>query len=185
MSGEKVEKKEKQEEVIRADICSAIRNGLIEMMINSSKEKMPIDAGAATGFKIRIKAEFRGEKFCFEMDRPLIFDELQVHLNSRCNLKLNIYYTLRNHELIVPIRNQLELDRAVELIDLDRTAHQRSLRLLLSRYQSDNRLSTLPTCSPIPDASGTFSVQSSRIVEVTFLITAMLLRVVISYWNLI
>uniref|UniRef100_A0A0R3RIB6 Protein kinase domain-containing protein n=1 Tax=Elaeophora elaphi TaxID=1147741 RepID=A0A0R3RIB6_9BILA len=160
---------EEVEEVMRADICSAIRNGLIEMMINSAKQR---ESSAITqssaDFKIRIKAEFRGEKFCFEMDRPLVFDELQLHLNSRCNLKLNIYYTLRNHELIVPIRNQLELDRAVELVDIDRAAHQRSLRLLLSRYQPDNRLSTLLTCSPIPDASGTFSVQPSRIVEIPY-----------------
>uniref|UniRef100_A0A915PZF1 Protein kinase domain-containing protein n=1 Tax=Setaria digitata TaxID=48799 RepID=A0A915PZF1_9BILA len=155
-----------QAEATRADICSAIRNGLIEMMIDSPKKvpvsKPPID------FKIRIKAEFRGEKFCFEMYRPLQFDDLQTHLNSRCNLKLNIYYTLRNYELIVPIRNQLELDRAVELVDLDRTTHQRSLRLLLSRYQPDNRLSAPLTCSPIPDASGTFSVQSARIIEVPY-----------------
>lgn len=174
MNGRKGEKEE-QEEVIRADICSAIRNGLIEMMINSTQKQVSVNSESfAANFKIRIKAEFRGEKFCFEMNRPLIFDELQAHLNSRCNLKLNIYYTLRNHELIVPIRNQLELDRAIELVDCDRTAHQRSLRLLLSRYQPDNRLSTVLTCSPIPDASGTFSVQSSRIVEVAFLITAML-----------
>lgn len=165
--GDNGEKKEEKDEVIRADICSAIRNGLIEMMINPANKQVSISTPSAN-FKIRIKAEFRGEKFCFEMDRPLMFDELQVHLNSRCNLKLNIYYTLRNHELIVPIRNQLELDRAVELVDLDRTSHQRSLRLLLSRYQPDNRLSTLLTCPPIPDASGTFSVQSSRIIEVTF-----------------
>ncbi|KAL3997617.1 Protein kinase domain family protein [Acanthocheilonema viteae] len=164
---DKIEEKEEQE-IIRADICSAIRNGLIEMMINSAKEQVSISSAPFTDFKIRIKAEFRGEKFCFEMDRPLVFDELQVHLNSRCNLKLNIYYTLRNHELIVPIRNQLELDRAVELVDLDRTAHQRSLRLLLSRYQPDNRLPSLLACSPIPDASGTFSVQSSKIVEIPY-----------------
>ncbi|EJW70164.1 hypothetical protein WUBG_18931 [Wuchereria bancrofti] len=139
----------------------------MEMMINSAKEQISISVPTAN-FKIRIKAEFRGEKFCFEMHRPVIFDELQMYLNSRCNLKLNIYYTLRNHELIVPIRNQLELDRAIELVDLDRTSHQRSLRLLLSRYQPDTRLPTLFTCSPIPDASGTFSVQSPRIIEVIF-----------------
>ncbi|EFO22683.1 STE/STE11/MEKK2 protein kinase [Loa loa] len=164
--GEDGQEKEEQEKVIRADICSAIRNGLIEMMINSAKKQLSINAPSAD-FKIRIKAEFRGEKFCFEMDRPLVFDELQVHLNSRCNLKLNIYYTLRNHELIVPIRNQLELDRAVELVDLDRTSHQRSLRLLLSRYQPDSRLSTRLACSLIPDASGTFSVQS-KIIEIPY-----------------
>ncbi|VIO95238.1 Protein kinase domain containing protein [Brugia malayi] len=157
-----------QEEIIRADICSAIRNGLMEMMINSAKEQMSSISVPTANFKIRIKAEFRGEKFCFEMHRPVIFDELQMHLNSRCNFKLNIYYTLRNHELIVPIRNQLELDRAIELVDFDRTSHQRSLRLLLSRYQSDTRLSTLFTCSPIPDASGTFSVQSSKIIEIPY-----------------
>ncbi|VDK75040.1 unnamed protein product [Litomosoides sigmodontis] len=69
------------------------------MMINSSKEQMPVNGALSlANFKIRIEAEFCGEKFCFEMDRPLMFDELQMHL---------------------------------ELLDLDRTAHQRSLRLLL------------------------------------------------------
>ncbi|VDO80862.1 unnamed protein product [Onchocerca flexuosa] len=160
------QKHKEETDLIRADICSTIRNGLLEMMINSTKQQVSTNT-SSTDSKIRIKAEFRGEKFCFEMRRPVLFDELQAHLNSRCKLKLNIYYTLRNHELIIPIRNQLELDRAIELVDLDRTLRQRSLRLLLSRYQPDNRLSTF---KPIPDASGTFSVQSSRIIEVIFLI---------------
>ncbi|KAM3722036.1 Mitogen-activated protein kinase kinase kinase [Dirofilaria immitis] len=170
MNDKKIENEEKQKEEAektRADICSVIRKGLLEMMINSAKEQMSIDT-LSTDLKIRIKAEFRGEKFCFEMYRPLMFDELQVHLNSRCNMKLNIYYTLRNHELIIPIRNQLELDRAIELVDLDCASHQRSLRLLLSRYQSDIQLSTLLTYSTIPDASGTFSIQPSRIIEIPY-----------------
>ncbi|VDN00325.1 unnamed protein product, partial [Onchocerca ochengi] len=111
-------KMEEETNVIRADICSTIRNGLLEMMINSAKQKQASinNTSSSIDLKIRIKAEFRGEKFCFEMHRPVMFDELQMHLNSRCKLKLNIYYTLRNHELIVPIRNQLELDRAIELV---------------------------------------------------------------------
>ncbi|VDN02639.1 unnamed protein product [Thelazia callipaeda] len=148
----------------RTDICTVIRNGLLEIMIDGKQQQIL----SAVNTKIRIKAEFRGEKFCFEMFRPILFDELQAHLHSRCNQKLSIYYTQRNYELIAPIRNQLELDHAVELLDLANTSNHRSLRILLSRHQAETWLPQSLGYSQIPDASGTFSVRSSKIIELPY-----------------
>lgn len=82
----------------------------------------------------------------------------------RLEMKLNIYYTQRNNELLIPIRNQIELDRAIELLDCAPT--QRSLRLILSKHQPDKGLPSTVYNSLAPDASGTYSATSSNIVEV-------------------
>ncbi|VDN21576.1 unnamed protein product [Gongylonema pulchrum] len=148
------------------DIYSVIRSGLLEIA-SSQQPRISVTSPAASAesSRIRIKAEFRGEKFCIEMSRPVRFSDLENHMNSRYNLRLNIYYTLRNNELVVPVRNQLDLDRVIELFD--RASTQRSLRLLLSRHQPDSGLPCTADSSLIPDASGTFTAIHSRILEVT------------------
>lgn len=145
----------------------------IAMKKSSEARKSSSNSCGGNGDKktnLRIKMEYRGEKSCIEMERPVAFSLLKKHLCSKYSRQLNIYYTLSNNELIVPIRNQQELDRAVEL--LDKSSSQRSLRLLLSQHQSDSGISNCssslgsPTNSLQPDASGTYSAVPPRIVEV-------------------
>uniref|UniRef100_A0A0N5AMA4 Protein kinase domain-containing protein n=1 Tax=Syphacia muris TaxID=451379 RepID=A0A0N5AMA4_9BILA len=120
---------------------------------------------AVSKTNLRIKMEYRNEKSCIEMERPVSFIDLRKHLWSKYSRQLNIYYTLSNNELIVPIRNQHELDRAVEL--LEKSCPHRSLRLILSQHRTDSGISNHFTSNGLqPDASGTYSMPSSRIVEI-------------------
>lgn len=156
---------EEEKKATEAELYSIIREGLLEMMV---AEKCTRSASSSHD-TLRIKAEYRGEKFCIEMPRPVSFQHLESHLSQKYGRQLNIYYTLSNSELVVPIRNQAELDRALQL--LDRSPGQRSLRLLLSRHQSDSGISSCPGSAGsclVPDASGTFSTSPSRIVEIPY-----------------
>lgn len=137
---------------------SLIKKTLTEMALN---EKV-----------LRIKAEYRGEKFCIEMPRPASFEDLENHLSAKYGRQLNIYYTLRNSELVVPIRSQAELDHAQRL--LDSSPPKSCLRLLLSRHQSDPGVSLCSTSNNsslgilIPDASGTFTLSPKSVTEIPY-----------------
>lgn len=152
-----------------ADVCSIIRGELKGILVPSRKEKSTTNDESKE--KVQIKAEYRGKSVRIEMRRPILFDTLQTYFNGKYDLQLNIYYTLRNNELIVPIRNQIELDRAITLFD--RAQNQRSLHLLLSRHQTDSGLQSpgenlqLPSCSMRPDASGTYTSVSLKVTEVS------------------
>uniref|UniRef100_A0A915AFT3 Protein kinase domain-containing protein n=1 Tax=Parascaris univalens TaxID=6257 RepID=A0A915AFT3_PARUN len=160
---------EEDKKATEAELYSIIREGLMEMMVSKKSSAKGAPTPRDT---LRIKAEYRGEKFCIEMRRPVRFEFLESHLSAKYSRQLNIYYTLSNSELIVPIRNQLELDRAIEL--LDRSPAQRSLRLVLSRHHSDSGISSCSASTTstqgsfMPDASGTFSSSPSKIIEIPY-----------------
>lgn len=66
------------------DIYSVIRSGLLEIASPGQQPQLPT---AATPTSIRIKAKFLNEKFSIEMSRPVQFNELQDHMNSRCRIE--------------------------------------------------------------------------------------------------
>ena len=158
------------EEMTNFQSLSIIQDVLRDMA--RSQTSRPRKSSTSKNGNLRVKTEYRGEKSCIEMERPVIFNQLKEHLCSKYGRQLNIYYTLSSNELVVPIRNQQELDRAIQL--LEKSPSQRSLRLLLSQHQSDSGLShscedySSSETSFRPDESGTFSVVTSRIIEVFY-----------------
>ncbi|MFH4977894.1 hypothetical protein AB6A40_004603 [Gnathostoma spinigerum] len=157
-------------------VYSVIHDGLRELSCMTRRTSSSSDSKRSSLSKppnsLRIKLEYRGEKYCIEFPRPVIFRDLERHLAKKFARQLNMYYTLSNSELVVPLRNQQELDRAIEL--LEKSHGHRSLRLLLSSHQSNSGFSPTPdlpvpgTSYLTPDASGTYSKSPSKIVEVEY-----------------
>ncbi|KAK0425093.1 hypothetical protein QR680_009024 [Steinernema hermaphroditum] len=108
---------------------------------------------------LRIKADYKGEKRSIEVNRPADFGALRRILQQTFGRALNIYYTISTSELIVPIRNQAELDRAVEIVD--NCSKQKSLRLILSRHHT-NEVDAPPQS---PDVRGVYSSIPARVVD--------------------
>lgn len=82
---------------------------------------------------VRVKFEYRGEKRILQFPRPVSLEDLSVKAKVAFGQSMDLHYT--NNELVIPLRTQDDLDKAVEL--LDRSVHMKSLKILL----------VLPSCT--------------------------------------
>ncbi|XP_067315178.1 mitogen-activated protein kinase kinase kinase 2 isoform X1 [Pseudorasbora parva] len=82
---------------------------------------------------VRVKFEYRGEKRILQFPRPVILEDLSAKAKVAFGQSMDLHYT--NNELVIPLRTQDDLDKAVEL--LDRSVHMKSLKILL----------VLPSCT--------------------------------------
>lgn len=105
---------------------------------------------------IRIKFEFRGEKRIIPIPRPVILSELLIKVKTAYGQELSMNYVGNEIANAIPILNQSDLDKAIEI--LDRSQHLTSLRILLSlpngvtentlQHKSGTNSSMLPPSNP-------------------------------------
>uniref|UniRef100_A0A4W3IBK1 Mitogen-activated protein kinase kinase kinase 3 n=1 Tax=Callorhinchus milii TaxID=7868 RepID=A0A4W3IBK1_CALMI len=76
---------------------------------------------------IRIKFEHSGERRIIQFSRPVKYEELHQKVKTAFGQQMDLNYT--NNELLIPLRSQDDLDKAVDL--LDRSFNMKSLKILL------------------------------------------------------
>ncbi|XP_073503571.1 mitogen-activated protein kinase kinase kinase 2 [Phyllobates terribilis] len=76
---------------------------------------------------VRVKFEHRGEKRILQFPRPVLLEDLCAKAKVAFGQCMDLHYS--NNELVIPLKTQDDLDKAVEL--LDRSAHMKSLKILL------------------------------------------------------
>ncbi|KAM5151907.1 general transcription and DNA repair factor IIH helicase/translocase subunit XPB [Mantella aurantiaca] len=76
---------------------------------------------------VRVKFEHRGEKRILQFSRPVLLEDLFSKAKVAFGQCMDLHYS--NNELVIPLKTQDDLDKAVEL--LDRSAHMKSLKILL------------------------------------------------------
>ncbi|XP_056450116.1 mitogen-activated protein kinase kinase kinase 2 [Gadus chalcogrammus] len=86
---------------------------------------------------VRVKFEFKGERRILQFSRPVLLAELKTKAKVAFGQSMDLHYT--NNELVIPLTTQDDLDKAVEL--LDRSAHMKSLKILLVLQQTPSNMS--------------------------------------------
>lgn len=76
---------------------------------------------------VRVKFEHRGEKRILQFSRPVLLEDLYAKAKVAFGQCMDLHYS--NNELVIPLKTQDDLDKAVEL--LDRSVHMKSLKILL------------------------------------------------------
>ncbi|XP_034046465.1 mitogen-activated protein kinase kinase kinase 3 [Thalassophryne amazonica] len=76
---------------------------------------------------VRMKFEFSGERRILMLPRPVLFDEIQHKIKTVFGQQLDLHYM--NNELSIPLRDQDDLDKAINL--LDRSSNMKSIKILL------------------------------------------------------
>ncbi|KFO88327.1 Mitogen-activated protein kinase kinase kinase 3, partial [Buceros rhinoceros silvestris] len=76
---------------------------------------------------VRIKFEHNGERRIIPFVRPVRYEDVQQKVKTAFGQPLDLHYM--NNELSIPLKNQDDLDKAVDL--LDRSSNVKSLRILL------------------------------------------------------
>ncbi|XP_028931406.1 mitogen-activated protein kinase kinase kinase 3 [Ornithorhynchus anatinus] len=94
-------------------------------------------AGASKEKKIsadvRIKFEHSGERRIIPFGRPVSYEDVEQKVKTAFGQPLALHYM--NNELSIPLKNQDDLDKAIDL--LDRSSNMKSLRILLLSQESN------------------------------------------------
>ncbi|KAE8283488.1 Mitogen-activated protein kinase kinase kinase 3 [Larimichthys crocea] len=99
---------------------------------DSGKPKTPAQANRQDD--VRIKFEFSGERRILMFGRPVQFEEIQQKVKTVFGQQLDLHYM--NNELSIPLRDQDDLDKAIDL--LDRSSNMKSIRILLLTQEHSN-----------------------------------------------
>ncbi|KAL6729108.1 hypothetical protein Aduo_000193 [Ancylostoma duodenale] len=94
---------------------SRTQNEDMQKMVQGLKDLMSSRRPPVSRNILKIKMEYCGEKRCIEMDRPVSMKALQDHLQRRYGKTINMYYQQGKGEVVVSIKNQDELDRAIKV----------------------------------------------------------------------
>ncbi|KAL2101237.1 hypothetical protein ACEWY4_002998 [Coilia grayii] len=83
---------------------------------------------------IRIKFEYNGERRILMFGRPVQFEEVQQKVKTVFGQQLDLHYM--NNELSIPLRDQDDLDKAIDL--LDRSSNMKSIKIMLLTQEHSN-----------------------------------------------
>ncbi|XP_041940800.1 mitogen-activated protein kinase kinase kinase 3 isoform X1 [Alosa sapidissima] len=83
---------------------------------------------------IRIKFEYNGERRILMFGRPVQFEEVQQKVKTVFGQQLDLHYM--NNELSIPLWNQDDLDKAIDL--LDRSTNMKSIKIMLLMQEHSN-----------------------------------------------
>ncbi|XP_016124610.1 mitogen-activated protein kinase kinase kinase 3-like [Sinocyclocheilus grahami] len=83
---------------------------------------------------VRIKFEFCGERRILMFGRPVQFEEVQQKVKTFFGQPLDLHYM--NNELSIPLRDQDDLDKAIDL--LDRSSNMKSIKIMLLTQEQSN-----------------------------------------------
>lgn len=92
---------------------------------------------------VRIKFEHNGERRIIQFSRPVKYDELHQKVKTVFGQLMDLNYT--NNELLIPLRNQDDLDKAIDL--LDRSFSMKSLKILLVAREKNHTTHAPPAVS--------------------------------------
>uniref|UniRef100_A0A665TDE8 Mitogen-activated protein kinase kinase kinase 3 n=1 Tax=Echeneis naucrates TaxID=173247 RepID=A0A665TDE8_ECHNA len=81
-----------------------------------------------------MKFEFSGERRILMFGRPVQFEEIQQKVKAVFGQQLDLHYM--NNELSIPLRDQDDVDKAIDL--LDRSSNMKSIRILLLTQEHSN-----------------------------------------------
>ncbi|XP_023569744.1 mitogen-activated protein kinase kinase kinase 3 isoform X2 [Octodon degus] len=102
---------------------------------------------------VRIKFEHNGERRIIAFSRPVRYEDVELKVAKVFGQPLDLHYM--NNELSILLKNQDDLDKAVDI--LDRSSSMKSLRiLLLSQDRNDS------SSSPLPGASRQVRIKASQ-----------------------
>nr|XP_019949768.1 PREDICTED: mitogen-activated protein kinase kinase kinase 3 [Paralichthys olivaceus] len=99
---------------------------------DNSKPKLPAQTNRQDD--VRIKFEFSGERRILMFGRPVQFEEVQQKVKTVFGQQLDLHYM--NNELSIPLRDQDDLDKAIDL--LDRSSNMKSIKILLLTQEHGN-----------------------------------------------
>ncbi|GCB59852.1 hypothetical protein scyTo_0014048 [Scyliorhinus torazame] len=99
---------------------------------DSIKSKASVHANKQND--IRIKFEHNGERRIIQFSRPVKYEELHQKVKTVFGQLMELNYT--NNELLIPLRSQDDLDKAVDL--LDRSFNMKSLKILLVAQEKNH-----------------------------------------------
>ncbi|XP_027016912.1 mitogen-activated protein kinase kinase kinase 3 [Tachysurus fulvidraco] len=83
---------------------------------------------------VRIKFEFCGERRILMFTRPVQFEEVQQKVKTVFGQQLELHYM--NNEMSIPLHDQDDLDKAIDL--LDRSSNMKSIKILLLTEENCN-----------------------------------------------
>ncbi|KFW73858.1 Mitogen-activated protein kinase kinase kinase 3, partial [Phalacrocorax carbo] len=92
---------------------------------------------------VRIKFEHNGERRIIPFVRPVRYEDVQQKVKTAFGQPLDLHYM--NNELSIPLKNQDDLDKAVDL--LDRSSNVKSLRILLLSQDRNHVVSVNVVCT--------------------------------------
>ncbi|GCC18938.1 mitogen-activated protein kinase kinase kinase 3 [Chiloscyllium punctatum] len=107
---------------------------------DSVKSKASVHANKQND--VRIKFEHNGERRIIQFSRPVKYEELHQKVKTVFGQLMDLNYT--NNELLIPLRSQDDLDKAVDL--LDRNFNMKSLKILLVAQEKNH---TSPASSTV------------------------------------
>uniref|UniRef100_A0A8C1MWK9 Mitogen-activated protein kinase kinase kinase 3 n=1 Tax=Cyprinus carpio TaxID=7962 RepID=A0A8C1MWK9_CYPCA len=106
---------------------------------------------------VRIKFEFCGERRILMFGRPVQFEEVQQKVKTFFGQQLDLHYM--NNELSIPLRNQDDLDKAIDL--LDRSSNMKSIKIMLLTQEQSNQV-RIKTSQSTGDVSNAYQSSESR-----------------------
>ncbi|XP_062893362.1 mitogen-activated protein kinase kinase kinase 3 isoform X2 [Mobula hypostoma] len=83
---------------------------------------------------VRIKFEHNGERRIIQFSRPVKYEELHQKVKTVFGQQMDLNYT--NNELLIALRSQDDLDKAIDL--LDRSFSMKSLKILLVAQEKNH-----------------------------------------------
>ncbi|XP_032091423.1 mitogen-activated protein kinase kinase kinase 3 isoform X3 [Thamnophis elegans] len=140
---------------------SASNPGLLNNLMIRKQNSLAVEE-KKTQSDIRIKFEHNGERRIIPFTRPVRYEDVQQKVKTAFGQPLDLYYM--NNELSIPLKNQDDLDKAVDL--LDRSSNVKSLRILLLS-QDKNHIS-LSSHSGMPKQVRIKTSQSMGDVNTTY-----------------
>lgn len=111
-------------------VISEITDNLISLRVQGNRNRGRGSSSSHTT-EIRVKFEFNGEKRILQIPRPLKYDDILLKARTTFGQPVDMFLTNHNttFSLLIPIRDQTDLNHAVDITDNNPNA--KSLRLHL------------------------------------------------------
>ncbi|XP_070570149.1 mitogen-activated protein kinase kinase kinase 3-like isoform X3 [Ptychodera flava] len=128
------------------DVLSVIKSDLAAGYIANRRAPR-----GSSSNEVRVKFEFQGEKRAVFVPRPVNFTDLLNRAKTAYEASLPLLMHYSNNELTIPLKSQLDLNQALELMDHGlRGKSSKSLRIYLTS-QDPGHTSSMPPNGPLRD----------------------------------
>ncbi|XP_041467063.1 mitogen-activated protein kinase kinase kinase 2-like isoform X2 [Lytechinus variegatus] len=158
-------------------VISEITDNLISLRVQGNRNRTTRGGSSSHTNEIRVKFEFNGEKRILQIPRPLKFDDILRKARTTFGQPVDMFFTNHNNtfSLLIPIRDQTDLNQAVEVTDNNPNAKSLRLHLELTTpgSSSNNNGSSkrdlydtaIRTCGSTPQAKHTSPARSQSVPQ--------------------